>query len=84
MNHNTFWSARRQGTATWLFENEVFIRWKMTGSLLWIHGKRVSPSTAEVLPALTPLSYSGFRQKHTSVCSIQYSMYVHKVIDIFN
>jgi hypothetical protein len=83
-NHNTFWSARHQGTAAWLFENEVFIRWKMTGSLLWIHGKRVSPSTAGVLPALTrtTLSYSRIRQKHTSVCSIQYSMYVHKVIDI--
>jgi hypothetical protein len=76
--HNTFWSARRQGTAAWFFENEVFTSWKTTGSLLWIHGIRASPPTAGLIPTLTTLSYSWLRQKHTSVCSIRYSIYLHK------
>ena len=52
-NHNTFWSAHHQGTAVWFLESKEFIKWKVTGSLLWIHGKRVSPSIIGVLPALT-------------------------------
>src|SRR6266403_1068326 len=72
-NHNFFLEARHRGTAAWFLEKNVFPVWKLTGSLLWIHGKRVSPTTSAVLHALTTLFYSGLRQEYASVCSIRYS-----------
>ncbi|KAI9438127.1 hypothetical protein H4582DRAFT_2129160 [Lactarius indigo] len=38
-NHNIARKAQHQGTAVWFFQGSVFIEWKSTGSLLWIHGK---------------------------------------------
>jgi archaellum component FlaC len=47
-NHNIARNAHHRGTATWFFEGGTYNEWKSTGSesesLLWIHGKRVSPS----------------------------------------
>lgn len=42
MNHIMACQARHKGTAEWFFQDNVFKQWKSTGSLLWIHGKRVS------------------------------------------
>ena len=39
-NHNIARKAQHNGTAAWLFEGQIIIKWKSTGSLLWIHGKR--------------------------------------------
>ena len=39
-NHNIARKAQYKGTAVWLFQGSIFIEWKSTGSLLWIHGKR--------------------------------------------
>jgi hypothetical protein len=39
-NHNTARKAQHNGTAVWLFQGQIVIQWKSTGSLLWIHGKR--------------------------------------------
>jgi hypothetical protein len=39
-NHNTARKAQHNGTAEWLFQGQIIIKWKSTGSLLWIHGKR--------------------------------------------
>ena len=39
-NHNIAQKAQHDGTAAWLFEGQIIIKWKSTGSLLWIHGKR--------------------------------------------
>jgi hypothetical protein len=33
--------AQHNGTAAWLCRGQIVIEWKSTGSLLWIHGKRV-------------------------------------------
>ena len=44
INHNIARKAQYKGTAVWLFQGSLFIEWKSTGSLLWIHGKRVFPS----------------------------------------
>ncbi|KAH9009371.1 hypothetical protein EDB83DRAFT_463377 [Lactarius deliciosus] len=38
-NHNIARSAQHEGTAVWFFQGRIFIEWKSTGSLLWIHGK---------------------------------------------
>jgi hypothetical protein len=40
INHNIARKAQHNGTAVWLFQGRVIIKWKSTGSLLWIHGKR--------------------------------------------
>ncbi|KAH9173374.1 ankyrin repeat-containing domain protein [Lactarius sanguifluus] len=38
-NHNVALNAQHEGTAMWFVQNSLFIGWKSTGSLLWIHGK---------------------------------------------
>ncbi len=40
-NHNTAQKAQHKGTAVWFFQGTIFMEWKSTGSLLWIHGKRM-------------------------------------------
>jgi hypothetical protein len=39
-NHDSFWKAHHTGTASWFFKSGALRKWKKTGSLLWIHGKR--------------------------------------------
>ncbi|KAH9062249.1 hypothetical protein EDB87DRAFT_1576007 [Lactarius vividus] len=39
INHNVALNAQHKGTAIWFFQSGLFIEWKSTGSLLWIHGK---------------------------------------------
>ncbi|KAH9032101.1 hypothetical protein EDB84DRAFT_150754 [Lactarius hengduanensis] len=38
-NHNIVRKAQHKGTAVWFFQCSIFVEWKSTGSLLWIHGK---------------------------------------------
>ncbi|KAH9060245.1 hypothetical protein EDB87DRAFT_1683762 [Lactarius vividus] len=38
-NHNIARKIQYEGTAVWFFQGSIFIEWKSTGSLLWIHGK---------------------------------------------
>ncbi|KAN0129377.1 hypothetical protein V8E53_012861 [Lactarius tabidus] len=38
-NHNIARKAHHNGTAAWLFQGQIIIKWKSIGSLLWIHGK---------------------------------------------
>ncbi|KAN0139487.1 hypothetical protein V8E53_002988 [Lactarius tabidus] len=38
-NHNIARKAQHNGTAAWLFQGQIIIKWKSIGSLLWIHGK---------------------------------------------
>src|SRR6266566_1665149 len=40
-NHNVACSAHHEGTATWFFQGNIFKEWKSSGSLLWVHGKRM-------------------------------------------
>ena len=39
INHIILRKAHSEGTAVWFFQGKVFIEWKSTGCLLWIHGK---------------------------------------------
>ena len=41
-NQNFVQEARQKGTAEWFFESRALTEWKAKGSLLWIHGKRMS------------------------------------------
>ena len=56
-NHNIARKAQHKGTAAWLFQGQVIIKWKSTGSLLWIHGKRALPSSSFRRATLTDPDY---------------------------
>ena len=47
-NHNIACGTHHKKTATWFFQGSIFQEWKSTGSLLWIHGKRLSSSDFEL------------------------------------
>ena len=40
-NYNFACEAHHDGTATWFIQGTAFCEWEVTGSLLWIHGKRL-------------------------------------------
>jgi archaellum component FlaC len=40
INHNIACSLQHEGTALWFCGGDIFEEWKVTGSLLWVHGKR--------------------------------------------
>jgi len=43
-NHNIACGTHQKRMANWFFQGSIFKGWKETNSLLWIHGKRVSPA----------------------------------------
>ena len=43
-NYNIACGTQHKKTAAWFFEGSIFQEWKSIGSLLWIHGKRLTPS----------------------------------------
>jgi hypothetical protein len=49
VNYNAASGAHHEGTAAWCTEGNTLADWKASGSLLWIHGKRIYPITILVL-----------------------------------
>jgi hypothetical protein len=49
-NHNIACGTHHKKTASWFFQGSIFQEWKSTGSLLWIHGKRLSHPLSNVTP----------------------------------
>ena len=41
INHNIACSAHHKRDAEWFLQGSIFAEWKSTGSLLWLHGKRM-------------------------------------------
>ena len=39
-NYNTARKAHHPGSATWFTQGDMFGKWKLTGSLLWVNGLR--------------------------------------------
>ncbi|KAH9018461.1 hypothetical protein EDB84DRAFT_1231526, partial [Lactarius hengduanensis] len=65
-NHNIARKAQHKGTAVWFFQGSIFIEWRSTGSLLWIHGKPSSViqeimAAYEVGSAIMAYFYFDFR-----------------------
>jgi hypothetical protein len=54
-NHNIACDTHHKKTATWFFQGSIFQEWKSTGSLLWIHGKRLS-NCPVLFPTRLPLT----------------------------
>jgi hypothetical protein len=42
VNHKIACNARQEGTSNWFLRSKTFEEWNSEGSLLWIHGKRIS------------------------------------------
>ena len=55
-NHNIAHAAQHDGTAEWFIHGSTFDKWITTGSLLWIHGKRMSFSHSS--PSLAVFNFS--------------------------
>ncbi|KAI9430600.1 hypothetical protein H4582DRAFT_2086559 [Lactarius indigo] len=61
-NHNIAQKAQHKGTAVWFFQGNVFIEWKSSGSLLWVHGKPGSGKSvicSSVIQDITAVCESG-------------------------
>ena len=67
INYNTARDAHYEGTAVWFAQSNTFKDWKASGSLLWIHGKRVFPPPLFFIVPTDRLS-SGLWEERTYVC----------------
>ena len=50
-NHNIACGTHHKKTASWFFQGSIFQEWKSTGSLLWIHGKRLPRPLSNLTPS---------------------------------
>ena len=67
-NHNIACGTHHKKTASWFFQGSIFREWKSTGSLLWVHGKRL-PRPLSNLPSSNSILYcSWLGQKRPLVC----------------
>jgi hypothetical protein len=62
-NHNIACATHHKKTAKWFLRGRIYQEWKETGSLIWIHGKRLSAPLSKLTPSQTTLSCSWFGQK---------------------
>jgi hypothetical protein len=63
-NHNIALGAHHKKVATWFLQGGIYQEWKSTGSLLWIHGKRLSRRFSDMTPSYIVLSFSWLGQKY--------------------
>ena len=49
-NYNIACSTQHDKTATWVFNEDIFTEWELSGSMLWIHGKGMFSYTAAEFP----------------------------------
>ena len=64
--------SQHQGTAEWFFRGSFFEEWKSTGSLLWIHGKRMSSVISSFHVLIRLVSLSGFGEERPLVRRLSY------------
>ena len=50
-NHNIACGTHHKKTASWFFQGSIFQEWKSTGSLIWIHGKRLPRPLSNLTPS---------------------------------
>jgi hypothetical protein len=67
MNYNLGINAYHEGTATWFMEGGIFQEWHTTGSLLWIHGKRMLFHHNVNLSLIASAVHSRFGEDHSLV-----------------
>jgi hypothetical protein len=62
-NHNIACGTHYKKAATWFFQGGIYHEWMSTGSLLWIHGKRLSRRLSNMTPSYTIWSFSWIGKK---------------------
>ena len=67
MNHHIVGGRQHNGTTEWFTDGDKCREWKATGSLLWIHGKRMFPLVL-ALVILSTKYLSGLREERLMVC----------------
>jgi hypothetical protein len=67
-NHNIACDTHHKKTASWFFQGSIFQEWKSTGSLLWIHGKRLLHLLSNSTFTNTVWYCSWLGQKRSLVC----------------
>lgn len=84
-NHNTARKVHHRDTSRWFFQGGIFNQWRSSGSLLWIHGKRLLLLTFN-MRCLLIIShfYSRFRENCALVRSTVTSTSCHCKPDIIN
>jgi len=73
LNYYIARDAHHEGTTTWFIESDTFKNWKKSGSLLWIHGKRMFPDGLQLRFRTDFKFHSGIRQKRPYVCHLRNS-----------
>jgi hypothetical protein len=66
-NHNIACATYHKKPASWFFQGGIFREWKSTGSLFWIHGKRLSRHLSDLTPSNTILYGSWLGQERSLV-----------------
>ena len=70
-NYNIARKAHHEGSAKWFVHGDIFYEWKRaTGSLLWIHGKRMRSPLFVIMFLIETRFYSGVRKKRAFVRDI--------------
>jgi hypothetical protein len=69
-NHNIACGTHHKKTATWFFQGSIFHEWKSTGSLLWIHGKRLLRPLSNSIASDSILYRSWVGKKCYLVCGL--------------
>ena len=58
-NHNIACGTRHKKMASWFFQGSIYQEWKLTGSLLWVHGKRSHRTLSNLTRSNTILYVAG-------------------------
>jgi hypothetical protein len=66
-NHNIACGTYQKTTASWFFQGSIFQEWKLTGSLLWVHGKRLPRNLFSLITPDAILDCSWLGQEHSLV-----------------
>ncbi len=82
-NHNIACDTDHKKTATWFFQGEIYQEWKSTGSLLWIHGKRLSEHLSNLKSSDAILFSSWLGKKCYLVRRLSITWFLSEAIDVF-
>ena len=69
-NHDIACDTHHKKTASWFFQGNIFQEWKSTGSLLWVHGKRLPRSLSNLTLSNIVSFYSWLGQERFLVRTV--------------
>ena len=79
-NHNTASGLQQERTADWVFSENIYREWELSGSLLWIHGKGMCLYNQVCMSLTTPHFRSGLGEEHPLVRLSVFSLYAEAYV----